>query len=91
MYVPIIANNIVQAQYYKNPYELEQYLTHNPFLPDINNEHDTKQQHYATNLASLQRLVLFQFEQDIVVVPKESSWFGVVDPGTGWMLTMEVC
>lgn len=69
---------------------MPQYLAHNPFLPDINNELLNKTARYAANLASLQRLVLFQFQEDVVVVPKESSWFGVLDPATGKMLPMEV-
>lgn len=89
--MPFIANSVVQAQYFKDPREMPQYLAHNPFLPDINNERPNKTALYATNLASLQRLVLFQFEDDVVVVPKESSWFGVLDPTTGNMLPMEVC
>lgn len=34
---------------------------------------------YKANLASLQRLVLFQFENDVTVVPKESAHFGFFD------------
>jgi palmitoyl-protein thioesterase len=34
---------------------------------------------YKTNLASLQRLVLFMFDNDITVVPKESSHFAFFD------------
>ena len=48
----------------QDPNDLELYLTSNIFLPDVNNEHVDKKEQYAENLASLQRLVLFRFEND---------------------------
>lgn len=35
--------------------------------------------HYADNMATLEKLVLIQFDQDITVVPRESSHFGFYD------------
>ncbi|KAJ4468266.1 palmitoyl-protein thioesterase [Lentinula aciculospora] len=74
--------NLVQAQYFRDPANLETYLTASSFLPSINNE-DTLRRNgtYSKNLASLNALVLIMFTQDKTVVPKESSWFGseVVD------------
>eukprot|EP00775_Hariotina_reticulata_P005960 gene5960-6199_t len=78
-YAPWVRENLVQAQYFKDPYNLESYLAYNIFLPDINNERKNKNQLYADNLASLQRLVLFMFEEDTTVVPRESAWFGFWD------------
>jgi palmitoyl-protein thioesterase len=60
----------------QDPYNLEGYLAYNPFLPDLNNERATKNWTYRDNLASLERLVLFKFSQDVIVVPRDSSWFG---------------
>ena len=57
---------MVQAQYYKDPNNLEGYLSFNPFLPDINNELDQRSEQYARNLASLEKLVLYRFAEDTV-------------------------
>jgi hypothetical protein len=63
----------------QDPYNLQSYLAYNPFLPDINNELPAKNTTYKDNLASLERLVLFKFSKDLIVVPRESSWFGFYD------------
>jgi palmitoyl-protein thioesterase len=54
-------------------------LASNPFLPDINNELPVKNATYAANLAALDRLVLFRFEDEWTVVPRASEWFGFFD------------
>jgi len=70
-------NNLVQAQYFRDPANLETYLSANSFLPSINNELPlSRNESYAENLASLNALVLIMFTEDKTVVPKESSWFG---------------
>ncbi|TFL04860.1 palmitoyl-protein thioesterase [Pterulicium gracile] len=69
--------NIIQAQYYRDPYDYGTYLMKNRFLASINNEvPDQRNQTYAANLASLSNLVLVLFTEDKTVVPKESAWFG---------------
>lgn len=50
--------------YVQDPHNLESYLANNIFLPDINNEKEDKHPQYADNLASLQRLVLYRFDDD---------------------------
>lgn len=54
----------------QDPYRLDEYLASNPFLPDINNEHSVKNATYAANLATLERLVLFRFQNEFTVVPR---------------------
>lgn len=49
---------------------MDDYLSDNIFLPDINNERAQKNATYADNLASLRRLVLFRFEKEYTVVPR---------------------
>ncbi|KAG6862326.1 hypothetical protein C0995_016024 [Termitomyces sp. Mi166 len=69
--------NLVQAQYFRDPTNLEAYLSANHFLTSINNEIPASRNHtYAKNLASLNSLVLVLFTEDKTVVPKESAWFG---------------
>ncbi|KAI0250109.1 alpha/beta-hydrolase [Lactifluus subvellereus] len=69
--------NLVQAQYYRDPAQLPRYLESNHFLTSINNEvSPTRNATYAAHLLELDALVLVLFTQDRTVVPKESSWFG---------------
>jgi palmitoyl-protein thioesterase len=73
---------IAQAQYFRDPANLGAYYSSNHFLTSINNEiAETRNETYARNLASLNKLVLVIFSEDKTVVPKESAWFGseVVD------------
>ncbi|CAK5281414.1 unnamed protein product [Mycena citricolor] len=73
-------NNLVQAQYFRDPASLEEYLAANHFLPDINNELvETRNETYARNFASLNKLVLVKFSEEKTVVPPESAWFGSQD------------
>jgi len=74
-YNPIVQDLVVQAQYFHDPMESDQYRQFDKFLPDINND-VTNNPAYKLNLISLNTLVLVQFADDTVVVPKESSWFG---------------
>ncbi|KAG2043508.1 palmitoyl-protein thioesterase [Suillus americanus] len=75
--------NIVQAQYFRDPHRLSQYMLSGSFLPDINNEvllPSSRNSSYADNLASLNKLILVLFLQDKTVIPKESAWFGSEQP-----------
>lgn len=78
-YAPWVRENLVQAQYFKDPNHLDAYLANNIFLPDINNERADKVAAYADNLASLSRLVLYRFDEDTTVVPRDSAWFSFWD------------
>jgi palmitoyl-protein thioesterase len=75
---------LVPAQYFRSTNETtgeasEEYLEHSNFLADINNERETKNETYAKNIASLENFVMYIFEDDVTVVPKESGWFAQVD------------
>jgi Ulp1 family protease len=63
----------VQAQYWHDPLQEELYLSHNVFLPDINNEDGSFNQTYKDNLVSLQNFVMVQFLNDTVVIPRQSE------------------
>ncbi|GLB37274.1 putative palmitoyl protein thioesterase [Lyophyllum shimeji] len=69
--------HLVQAQYFRDPTNMDVYLEANHFLTSINNEvSKSRNQTYARNLASLNKLVLVLFTKDETMVPKESAWFG---------------
>ena len=75
--------NLVQAQYFRDPDQLPLYIASSKFLADINNEMllpEERNKTYANNFSTLNKLVLVKFEKDRTVVPKESSWFGSQAP-----------
>lgn len=72
-------SNLVPAQYFRDPDDLEPYLTHSNFLADINNERPAKNHTYKENLKRLDRFVMYMFANDTVAVPKQSAWFGEVN------------
>ena len=76
-YTPVVQTRSIQAQYFKDPYKLEAYTARNIFLADINNERDGKEPdlHYAERLGRVNQLVMFRFDNDTTVVPRDSAWF----------------
>lgn len=79
-YVPFIQNSLVQAEYWHDPLNEQEYIDKSVFLADINNEKTINQQ-YKTNLLSLENMVLVKFNNDTMVVPPDSEWFGFYTPG----------
>ncbi|KAI5955897.1 hypothetical protein KGF54_001399 [Candida jiufengensis] len=55
-----VQKNIIPAQYFRDPYELDNYLKYSYFLADINNERDDKNKTYTKNFSSINKLVLIQ-------------------------------
>ncbi|KAJ3255855.1 hypothetical protein HK103_005868 [Boothiomyces macroporosus] len=68
-----IQSSVVQAQYYKDWKNLDKYLESNIFLPDLNQELEDINPDYTNKMKSLKRLVLIKFEQDHMIVPKETA------------------
>lgn len=82
-----VQSRLVPAQYYRDvdpetDLPTEEYLENSNLLADINNERASKRESYAKNIASLENLVLFSFEEDTTVIPKESEWFAEVNKTT---------
>ncbi|KAK4239008.1 Alpha/Beta hydrolase protein [Achaetomium macrosporum] len=75
----MVQSRLVPAQYYRNPDEYEQYLEHSNFLADINNERKEKNEQYKKNIVKLKNFVMYMFEEDTTVIPKETAWFGEVN------------
>lgn len=84
-YSPFLQRHVIQAQYFKDPARLELYRARSAFLAPANAEStgpagaDPGWARSRENLASLRRLVLFQFDGDETVVPRESAHFGFYD------------
>ncbi|KAI1775135.1 alpha/beta-hydrolase [Hypoxylon cercidicola] len=74
-----VQSRLVPAQYFRDPADLDSYLEYSNFLADINNERELKNETYAKNIANLENLVLYVFEDDTTVIPKETAWFEEVN------------
>ncbi|GAB7359033.1 hypothetical protein MBLNU230_g5105t1 [Neophaeotheca triangularis] len=79
-----VQGKVVPAQYYRElnsttSRPVEGYLRHSGFLADVNNERVVKNVTYADRMAALEAFVMFVFEDDTTVLPKESGWFADVD------------
>ena len=72
--------HLVQAEYWHDPLQEDQYRQYSQFLAEINQE-NVFNQTYKDNLSKIKNLVLVKFNQDSMVVPRESEWFGFYKPG----------
>lgn len=72
---------LVQATYWHDPMDEDLYRSKSSFLSDINNE-QTINQDYILRLQNLNKFVLVKFDNDSIVVPRESEWFGYYKPGS---------
>lgn len=81
-YVSYVQNHIVQAEYWHDPLQEEEYREKSIFLADINLENHSNVT-YKKNLLQLKNLVLVKFNNDSMVYPRESEWFGFYKPGQG--------
>ncbi|KAF1976599.1 alpha/beta-hydrolase [Bimuria novae-zelandiae CBS 107.79] len=83
-----VQNHLVPAQYFRATDDdtgepTQEYLENSNFLADINNERAEKNATYAENIASLEKFVMYVFEDDTTVVPKESGWFAQTNISSG--------
>jgi len=79
-YLGPIQSRVVQAQYWHDPTAEWRYRRSNIFLADLNQENKVNQT-YKDNLMKLNAFVMVKFNQDSMVIPKESQWFGYYVPG----------
>ncbi|PFH59917.1 hypothetical protein XA68_11716 [Ophiocordyceps unilateralis] len=75
----LVQSRLVPAQYFRDPTDYHSYLEHSNYLADINNERSVKNETYRANLASLTSFVLYMFDHDETVIPRETSWFAEVN------------
>jgi palmitoyl-protein thioesterase len=83
-----VQSHLVPSQYFKETNDTtgepsEAYLENSAFLADINNERELKNVIYAKNLAALDNFVMYLFEDDTTVIPKESGWFAYTNGTDG--------
>ncbi|KAL1213992.1 hypothetical protein V5N11_007354 [Cardamine amara subsp. amara] len=76
IYSDFIQDNLAPSGYIKIPTDIPKYLKSSKYLPKLNNEiSNQRNSTYKERFTSLHNLVLVMFEDDKVIVPKESSWF----------------
>ncbi|CAO3648542.1 unnamed protein product [Cunninghamella echinulata] len=75
VYTDYVQHHVIQAQYYKDPFDIEKYLERNIFLPSINNELTIKNKTYHDHLSSLENFIMIKFSNDTMIKPAESAWF----------------
>ncbi|KAI9076470.1 hypothetical protein K1719_041456 [Acacia pycnantha] len=82
-YTDCVQENFAPSNYLKIPDAIPDYLKNCRFLPALNNEYpDRKNSTYKEILGSLDNLVLIMFENETVLIPKETSWFGYYQDGS---------
>lgn len=81
-YVSFVQKNLVQAQYWHDPLNEDEYKQKSMFLAEINQENKLNPD-YKTNLMKLKNFVMVKFLEDGMVDPRESEWFGFYKPGQG--------
>ncbi|KAL9082919.1 MAG: hypothetical protein Q9165_008737 [Trypethelium subeluteriae] len=78
-----VQNRLVPAQYFREIEDdtgepTEAYLEYSNLLADVNNEGKEKNTTYKKHLGAIERLVMYQFEEEDAVHEPESTWFGDV-------------
>jgi len=68
-------SSISFAAYWKDPFNIPDYLEYNIFLADINNERPTKNTTYKEHIESLNYMLLEYSTIDNIVIPMQSPWF----------------
>jgi len=66
---------IAPADYWRDPNDREGFLKHSRFLADANNERNFNQTR-KDMWVNLKYARFIKFEQDRVIIPRESSWWG---------------
>jgi len=79
-YEKFVQDRLVQAQYWHDPTQEAVYQKNSEFLADINQEQGINAE-YKTNLQKLSAFVLVRFNNDTMVIPRDSEWFGYYVPG----------
>nr|XP_012139995.1 PREDICTED: palmitoyl-protein thioesterase 1 isoform X2 [Megachile rotundata] len=79
-YLKLVQQKLLQATYWHDPYQEEEYKAKSMFMADINNERYINET-YKENLQKLNAMVLIKFDNDTIVWPRETEWFGFYKPG----------
>ncbi|CAL1375915.1 unnamed protein product [Linum trigynum] len=82
IYTDFVQDHLAPSGYLKLPDDMSAYLSKSKFLPQLNNEHpEARNPTFKQRFSGLKNLVLIMFEEDEVIVPKETAWFGFYPDG----------
>lgn len=89
-----VQNKVVPAQYYRTLNDTtamptQDYLNHSNFLADINNERRHKNEAYKAKIAAMENFVMYVFDKDVTVIPKESGWFAEMNTTSNVMTPLK--
>ncbi|XP_018420016.1 PREDICTED: palmitoyl-protein thioesterase 1 [Nanorana parkeri] len=79
-YSKALQEYLVQAEYWHDPLNEEEYRNGSIFLADINQERGINES-YKHNLQALNKFVMVKFLKDSMVDPADTEWFGFYKPG----------
>lgn len=80
-YHSLSQNVLAQANYFRDPLRLPEYLAHGTFLPEVNNERNPNST-FVSNFDKLEKIVCVKALEDTMVWPNESEWFGFYKDGS---------
>ena len=72
-------DKLAPASYWKYKSHYDQYMKHNTYLKDLNNEGPKKNANYKNRIISLNKMLLVKGSKDNTITPRESSWFEFYD------------
>lgn len=75
VYEDAVQDVVSIAGYWRDPYQLDKYMSRCRFLPDINNELPVRNETYRANILKLNSFVMTYSDVDEIVVPGLSGWF----------------
>ncbi|KAM3316632.1 hypothetical protein ACQJBY_034648 [Aegilops geniculata] len=82
IYSDYVQAHLAPSGYIKIPTDMDDYLKGCRFLPKLNNEiPGERNAAYKERFSNLENLVLIMFEDDTVLIPRETSWFGYYPDG----------
>jgi len=79
-YEDAVQDVISIAGYWRDPYQLDTYMSRCRFLPDVNNELPVRNETYRMNILKLNSFVMTYSDVDEVVQPSLSGWFSGYKP-----------
>lgn len=82
IYSDYVQAHLAPSGYMKIPTDISDYLKGCRFLPKLNNElPGERNATYKERFSSLENLVLIMFQDDAVLIPRETAWFGYYPDG----------
>ncbi|CAE6214677.1 unnamed protein product [Arabidopsis arenosa] len=82
VYSEFVQDHFAPSGYFKNPMDMKRYLENSKYLPKLSNEiPNQRNSTYKDRFTSLHNLVLVKFQNDTIIIPNDSTWFGFYPDG----------